>query len=217
MTPESTLPKCQKCAAQASRLDARFCEYCGAEFPRPAAQPAVPSGAGGASLNLEARFLALQEHPDRVRLMAFSPEDAGKAGPLAIGFMVLFMFAWVGIGGVITIGFGAVGPGPMVLFPIALVSFGVIAMLAAARRYHRFLSAPIIPQPALVVDERVQVSGGGKNSSARTNYHTTLEFPDGQRTEHETIAAAAVQACPGDVGVAYLRDRKLVHFERIPV
>jgi hypothetical protein len=46
-------------------------------------------------------------------------------------------------------------------------------------------------------------------------YYTTLEFPNGQRKEHTTIAEAAAQACPGDVGMAYRRDKKLVHFERI--
>ncbi len=218
MTPDpvSSLPNCQKCSAQANRLDARFCEYCGAELPRPVAAQPEPSRAGGASANLKGRFAALEAHSDWERLKAFAPVNAGMSGPLGTAFMGIFLVVWIGVGGIITMGFAATA-GPLALFPLGIVSLGVITMVKGARRHRKFLNAPIIPHAALVVDERVAVSGGGKNSSASTHYHTTLEFPDGQRSEHATIPEAAAQACPGDVGMAYLRDNRLVHFERVPV
>ncbi len=218
MTPDpvSSLPQCQKCSARANRLDARFCEYCGAELPRPAAAQPEPSRAGGASANLEGRFAALEAHTDWERLKAFVPANAGVSGPLTTAFMGVFLVVWIGIGGIVTVGFAA-GAGPLALFPLGIVSLGVIMMLKGVKRHRKFLDAPIVARAALVVDERVTVSGGGENSSASTYYHTTLEFPDGQRTEHATIPEAAAQACPGDVGMAYLRDNRLVYFERVPV
>jgi hypothetical protein len=167
--------------------------------------------------DVDVRLAALQAHPDWPRLQDFSPEDAGKASPFTAVFMGLFLVAWLAIGGSITVGFASMGLGPLVLFPLALVTFGAVAMVRGGLKYQRFLNSPIVPTPALVVDERIQVSGGGKNSSASTNYFTTLEVRGGKRTEHKTIEAAASQACPGDVGVAYLRANTLVHFERVRV
>ncbi|MDF1839480.1 MAG: hypothetical protein P1V35_16550 [Planctomycetota bacterium] len=211
------LVKCERCAAQASRHDARFCEYCGAELPKAAGARSPAQGAGGRALNLEERFRALREHSDWARLQSFSPEDAGKASPLAVGMGGLFLVMWIGIGGTVTMGFAATGFGPIVLFPLAILFFGLFAMLRGAREYQTFRNAPIIPCAALVVDERVQVSGGGKNSRATTKYFTTLEMENGKRSEFNTIESAAIQACPGDVGVAYLRNKTLVYFERVPV
>ncbi|MBL4771142.1 MAG: hypothetical protein JKY61_08375 [Planctomycetes bacterium] len=175
------------------------------------------SGAGGASLNLDERFHALRAHPEWTRLEAFTPEDAGKASPFAIVFGVLFMGAWLTIGGSVTSGFAMAGAEGMALFPLAIVSFGAIAMLMGAVRYGRFRKAPVVGGAALVVDERVKVSGGGKDSSARTRYFTTLEFPGGKRAEYPSLSEAAAQACPGDVGMAYLRHGTLVHFARVGV
>ena len=213
----TNLAKCEKCAALASRHDARFCEYCGAELPKVVVTAPVVAGPGGTALNLKARFRALKEHPDWPRLQEFSPEDAGKASPVAVGVGGGFLVIWIAAGGFITTMFAAMGGGLFALFPLAIVSFGVIMMLSGAFKYQQFRSAPIVPCAALVVDERVQVFGGGENRRARTHYFTTLELESGQRTEHETIDSAASQACPGDVGMAYLRANKLVYFERVPV
>ncbi len=212
------LAKCEKCAAQASRHDARFCEYCGAELPKIVAQPQpIVVQPGGAALGLEERFRALKAHPDWERLKVYLPEDAGKASVAAVGFSGFFLVIWIAAGGFITTMFAAVGGGAFALIPMGIVGLGLVMMLSGAAKYHKFRNAPVLPIEALVVDERVQVSGGGENSRARTSYFTTLEFEGGKRTEHHTIDSAASEACPGDVGMAYLRDNRLVCFKRVSV
>jgi len=208
------LPECDDCGARATRFDARFCDFCGAELPRP--KDAAPSGPGGVSQNATGRFEALERHPETKRLLAYTPEDAGKASPATMIFGVVFLVLWITIGSVVIKGF-SMAPGPMVLFPIAILGFGVVVMVGKAIQYSNFRNAPIQRQPALIVDERIEVSGGGKNSSVRTQNFTTLEHPGGKRTEVKSIPAAAGQAHPGDIGIAYLRANTLVHFGRVPV
>ncbi|MFT5198866.1 MAG: hypothetical protein ACI87O_001526 [Planctomycetota bacterium] len=211
------LVKCDKCSAQASRHDARFCEYCGAELPRVVeSQQAFPER-GGVGQNSEARFQTLLKHSELARLLSYTPEEAGHAGLGMLLVSGFFLTAWIVVGGIVSIGFFSAGAGLMTLFPIGILSFGLFIMGAGAIRYQKFRNAPIIPQLVLVVDERVKLSGGGKNSSASTHYFTTLETQNGQRDEFRTLERATAQASPGEMGVAYLRDKVFVHFERVSV
>jgi len=205
-----SLPICNNCGAKATRLDARFCAYCRAELSR-----LESNETRSRESEVSRRFSEFEAHPEYPRLQAFQPVDAGKAGPGTVVFGGVFLVMWITIGGMVTLGFAAIG-GPLVLFPLAILCFGLFGMARSANEYRAFRRAPIVPQPALVVDERVQVTGG-ENSSARTQYYTTLEYPGGQREEFETIPPAAAQACPGDIGMAYVRAKTLVHFERVPV
>lgn len=207
-------PICDDCGARATRIDARFCEFCGAELPRLKSAP--PAGPGGVSQRAAARFEALEVHPETERLMAFTPEDAGKASTRTVIFGVFFVVLWLSMGSVIIAGF-SMAPGPMVLFPIAIVGFGTVMVVGKAVQYRNFRNAPIKKQPALIVDERIEVSGGGKNNSVSTQNYTTLEHPGGGRTEVKSIPSASSQAHPGDIGIAYLRANTLVYFGRVPV
>jgi hypothetical protein len=150
------------------------------------------------------------------QVQEFSPEDVGKMPAFMVAFAVIFAVVWVGVGCTMTV-FATAIAGPFGLAPILVMSLGLFGMYCAQRKYKTFRSAPILQHFALVVDERIHVSGGGKNSSASAANFTTLEFPDGRREEVQTHPVAAGQACPGDVGVAFLRANYLVHFGRIPV
>ena len=70
---------------------------------------------------------------------------------------------------------------------------------------------------ALVADERTEVSGGGKDSSASTSYHVLLEWKEGQRRELKPSARVTGAVAPGDIGVAYVKANRLLDFRRIPV
>ncbi len=217
MTTDSfvTPPVCSNCGAKATQLDARYCAYCRNELPR-LKYNADELAARSREDEIFRRFQELERHADLPRLKAFQPIDAGIAGTGTVLFSGIFLVMWVVIGGTVTVAF-AVAAGPLALFPLALVCFGIFMMAKAGNKYRAFRNAPILSLPALIVDERVQVRGGSKNSSASTHYFTTLEYPGGQREEVETIPAAAADACPQDMGMAYLRAKTLVHFERIPV
>ncbi|MCA9002154.1 MAG: zinc ribbon domain-containing protein, partial [Planctomycetes bacterium] len=105
----STLATCQNCGAQAKRLDARFCEYCGTELPVAEVPHAESSRRFSGTRDVDARLEALASHTDWARLQALNPEDAGKAGVAGGAFSIIFLVLWIGIGGTVTAGFAAVG------------------------------------------------------------------------------------------------------------
>jgi len=80
-----------------------------------------------------------------------------------------------------------------------------------------FSSAPMRKWGAVVIDERIKVSGGGNNSSARTHYFVTLEDKDGARDEYEVRESLAGKVGSGDIGVAYSKNSTLVAFKRVRI
>lgn len=77
--------------------------------------------------------------------------------------------------------------------------------------------APVVRVVAVVVDERVRVSGGGKNSSASTSYYATLQMRDGARRELGCDGALAGRIAAPDIGVAFTKEDQLVDFIRFAV
>ena len=74
---------------------------------------------------------------------------------------------------------------------------------------------PVARVLAIVVGDRTKVSGGGEHSSVSTTYYATLEFETGRRAELRCDDATAGEIARNDIGVAYLKGGKLVHFWRI--
>ena len=68
---------------------------------------------------------------------------------------------------------------------------------------------------AVVIDERVAVSGGGKNSAVRTTYYATVQFQAGDRLEYETYGWLAGRIAAGDLGVAFTKGDTLIDFLRL--
>lgn len=99
--------------------------------------------------------------------------------------------------------------------PLCLVGLAVTG--AQVGKANRFMAAPIRRVIGVVVDERVEVRGGGKNSAARTHYHATLQTRDGSRTEYECEGLLAGRIAAPDIGVAFIKADHLVDFIRFDV
>jgi len=201
---------CPHCGAHVARLDARFCEFCGTELPL--------SDAAAASVSpvdqLQRRFSTLDAHADLHDLMEHMPQlpSMGVRTLFPAVFLVVFILVALGM-----LAPFAQAPMPFALAPLVFVAFGIFGLGTLISRATRYRQAPVRRKQALVADERVAVHGGGRNSSASTNYFLTLEYPDGSREEVRTSDDMTGRLAPGDMGVAYLKDRYLVEFRRVPV
>jgi hypothetical protein len=206
-TPTRT---CTHCGATAERHDSRFCTYCGTELPRPAEPaPIVVSRHG----DVEARFEALERRPELASAGSHRPSTAKHSLGAAGGIVGAGMF--VVVAAVMTMGFAGVA-GPCAIAPLAFVGIGIALLVHQVSRGVKFTQAPLRHEPALVVDERMKVSGGGE-SQARTQYFVSLQKRDGGRREFEADARLAGALTEGDMGVAWFKADVLVDFKRLPV
>lgn len=197
---------CGQCGA-AARDDGRFCAYCGAELPAPAAPP-HPLG------DVDARLAAVERHPDLPRLNRHTPSTGMYTGGMFFG--VVFGVVFAGFALFILSGFTRMRF-TFALFPALFVLIGVGVAVGSVVKGVRFAKAPLRRTPAVIVDERTEVSGGGKNSSASTSYYATLEFKGGRRKEYGVLHRLAGELAPGDAGLAYLKGDVLVDFRRVRV
>lgn len=202
---------CEHCGA-AIKEPGAFCSHCGTRIVRPErAAAGAPSATDPARFDLCAAgdgFRAAQRHEPRV-------SSLGQiAAPLmmAVFGVVFLIFA----AGLFSSDDGLGGPPAafqivFLMFPLVFVGLAV----GMAMKGLRFHNAPIEQQILVVVDERVEVSGGGKNSSARTSYYATLQARDGTRAELETYGWLAGRIAPGDIGLAFVKGGWLVDFLRL--
>lgn len=214
----ASVTACPTCNAAVTAESAKFCRYCGTALPQlPEAAPLV-----GEARN-RARFAALREHPRLAGLLQRSPSAAGVTtsyGCLA-GFGVIFttisLFITFGFAGAVSSsGFG--GPSAVVvIFPLLFVAIGIGVIVSGLRNASKVATAPTERIPVRIADERIQVSGGGKRTSASTKYFVTVEDEDGRRTEYQTTAEVAAAAAPDDVGIAYVKAFLLLDFQRLRV
>ena len=102
-------------------------------------------------------------------------------------------------------------------FPLIGVVAGVILTIGGFKRASEYSSAPLKRIQALVVDERVKVSGGSNNTQASTRYFATLQDPEGHRIEYQVDEEIAAAVTEGDIGLAYIKGPILVDFARIKV
>lgn len=120
------------------------------------------------------------------------------------------------IAGGTTFTFAAVA-GPIAIVPAIITLFGVATFASGLRNISQFRSAPLSRYCAAVIDERVKLTGGGKNSSASTSYFVTLENEKAQRVEYQVIESVSAQVAPGDIGVAFTKAGYLIEYIRVPV
>lgn len=202
-----TATACPQCSAPIPHPRPNFCAYCGTSLPPPdsrAAATAEPRDPREllAQMRLDPRF---------AQCMEFTPTVPGVTVGLisTVVFLVFFVGVCLFLSASITMVMGPAG-----VVPLFMAGVGVLAVIGIARKSSRFTKAPLVREPVVVVDERTELSGGGE-SSVRTSYYVTIELEDGRRREVETEGEVAGAVVPGDVGVAYLKSRYLIDFERL--
>lgn len=204
--------KCDNCGALAARSASRFCEYCGTELPLQ--EDAGPSPSESPLARAEARFVALDDHPETVRWMSHIPSFSQVTSQYyqsVLGIVLLLV-----IGSVVTLVFFATCP-PLGFIPLALLILMAITMSKQASKASAASGAEVERVPALVIDERTKITGGGQNNAARTLYFATLQFRDGSRRELDVFDELAGKITQGDAGIAFLKGDFLVDFGRVPV
>ena len=199
-----TLATCPQCGAKPREFAQRTCEFCGFELPLPKPEPAVeppqPSGAARLrAIEASAAFGALAEHVPE------SGVSAASALPL------LFLIPWLLIGGFVIRGFHSMSPAAA-LFPLAIVGVGVIVILRKALGPLVQSSGPVERRAALVLDKRVEISGG---DSSHTSYFVTLVDVSDARKEFSAEGPLYGTLAQGDAGAAFARGDRLLEFRRI--
>ncbi len=207
---QTEVPICTECGARAKGHEDRFCSYCGTALPREG--PPVPRP----SDTRAARFEAAKRSPAYQEALRHEPATGHVVAGAACNTVFFLVFIGVGlaISGVwhtVGSGFGG-GFSAIALFPLAMVGFVIFTAVKAIGRAATIANSPTEHHLVLVRDERVEVRGGGKNSSASTSYFATLEYEDGSRREHEVDGKVASRIAPGDVGVACKRGGFLIDF-----
>jgi hypothetical protein len=142
------------------------------------------------------------------------PPPSKIAGGLYAGAIFGAIFIAITVG--MTFVFAAVA-GPMAIVPAIMTLFGFGLLINGGKQIANFRASPLQRYEAAVIDERVKVTGGGKNSSASTKYFVTLEREDGQRKESEAIESVAAKVAPGDIGIAFTKGAYLIEYIRVPV
>lgn len=205
--------KCSSCGAPPTESDQKFCGFCGAELPPlPAAAPVIVQG--GRWGDLEQRFQALEAHPERESLGRHTPSATGHG--LGMAAQAVFGIVFTAIAGFMTLFFAAL-MGPLAIVPLLMAVLGVVITVSSLTKGAKLSSAPLKREPALVVDERVKVSGGSGNSSASTRYFITLQDRNGRRTEYAANDKIASSVTEGDMGFAYLKADFMLDFKRVEV
>lgn len=203
--------RCASCSGTLSH-EMTECPYCGAV--RADAPIASPPPSSPTPPTVEERLAAIREQADFATWMRHSPSMTGHVA--GTGVAVVFLVVFIGVAIFMTTMF-QMAPAPMSYFPLLFVAFGIFGLFSVLKKSASFAKSPLERTPAHVLDERVSVSGGGKNSSASTAYYVTLTREDGNRQEFQTTGKIAGVITRDDVGVAYVKGEHLLDFRRVQV
>jgi hypothetical protein len=199
---------CANCGARGAGPGTRACAYCGAAFldPTTGAEPAPKAAADPAP-----RFRALRASPAFEAAQRRVPDAAGRGGDLPKQLLSAAFFLTVGL----FLFFPALAFPPMAVAVAFVVGLGVWRIVSSALREYGRRQAPLARVPALVVDERMALTGGG-DARVRTRYFLALESERGSREEYEVEPSLAGRVVPGEIGVAFFQGDRLIDFEAIP-
>lgn len=201
---------CDHCGAPV-RDEGAFCSHCGgrikrANDPRPAHETATAPE----------RFDLVLRHSGYARAIAHEPKVSVHAS--IIGGVVFAVFSgFMLMMGVTAMSQGLGPPGGFMFVWASMCLVFVALGVGMVLRTLRYAKAPIERIVAVVIDERVSVSGGGKNSSASTSYYATLQTKDGKRRELGCDGSLAGRIAAPDIGVAFTKEDQLVDFIRFEV
>lgn len=164
------------------------------------------------------RLEAVKNDPKFPELLKVKPSSSRIYGRLGCGVLFGIIFA----GGPLFINYILIDPvgGQPWYFRLILSLFtllGVGMIIYGIYRLIKLSTTKLRRLPALIVDKRTSVSGGGQSSSARTTYYVTVELDDGERQELESAGKLYGKITKDDVGAAYIRERFLLDFRRLAV
>ncbi len=207
---------CPSCAGAVPFPRPMACMYCGTVLPQ-AAEQTLPAAPATPDQAREERFEALAHHPAMPGILASTAPSA--VGEIAGGgFRVIFGLIFAGVALFILTMTRSVGaPGFFMLIPGFFIIVGLAISGSSLYKTASLASASVEKRAARVVDERVQVSGGGENSSASTTYYVLLELRDGSRQEYKTSASVAGNVARDDMGIAFIKGGLLLDFLRVEV
>lgn len=154
------------------------------------------------------RFQAIEQHPDFLELMKYTPSIRGRGWLI---FMIVFSVLFIAVCFFMLFVVVASGAPP----EMALMIIVVVALMGYLFfRWRRAKAAPLQRIPAMVLDKRMKVSSG---DHSRTYYYVTLEFRGGKRQEYNAEGKLYGLISHDDMGVAYTKDRWLLDFRRLAV
>ena len=217
--------KCKNCGAEISHASAK-CDFCGSTN-------AILRKDDGQAVFERIKQSPEYQQRDSVQRRATLPTIGMFQKIFPIVFFVVFIgfAATMAIGAFLMVGVGAIGmqqaggfipqlfaivPMTLSIVPSGFVILGVILLTKTLKKNKEFEGSPVVAQPAIVTGKRMQVSGGGNNTSTSTHYFLTCEMEDGRRTEFRTMTPRLYsQVVENDPGVLYTRTDIALDFDRV--
>jgi len=200
--------KCRSCGAAPARLDAHFCDSCGAELPL-----LEPPGTSAPDplADADARLRALEKHPDLPALLGRERKGSSPALEVTLAVVLLLVLVTLGLFAA-TLVFTFCPPlGVLPLIAVGIAGYVLVQRTIQAVRLARI---PTESRPALVASVRSRIHAGAAD---RRDSAVTLLFPGGERREAEAPADVASTLAAGALGVAYLKGDVLSGFARVSV
>jgi Protein of unknown function (DUF2500) len=164
------------------------------------------------------RLKAVENHPEYLALLEVKPSAAPLYGRFGCIAFFGVIFAAVAIFMMNAFSSEMDGSFQVVFFVLLLlfIAVGVGMTVWGIFRLIKLSGSKLTRPPALVVDKRIAVSGGGSHgSSASTHYYVTLELGDGERREFEARGKLYGKITKDDAGVAYIQDHFLLDYHRL--
>ncbi len=194
---EVQVERCSRCKAPVARLDATFCGECGAPLAG-----AVPAPHARYDERAE-QLVMLSGHPALQQALTRTP----RTWPQLVPNLVLVGCALVGTVGVLlavhAIGKSSGADWVLLVVGGGATAFGLLRLLDTMRHpVERHVATVIATEPSVVKTNRPP--------------RVHLAFEDGSEKQFDTPAAAPEDLAAGDGGVAFVRARHLLAFERLP-
>jgi hypothetical protein len=204
-----TSTKCSECGAAARTEEDRFCAYCGARFPEPAAPPVV-SAADGRQARLEVLLGRREVQAELGRQVSTAPLATRQGlGLIPIGFAVV-------VAGFIASTASGVGvSGLFSVVPAVMVIVLVVQALGRGAKTVELASSPSEAQVAEIRDVQTETTGHGEHLS--TVRRVIIEDEGGYRSNLEVPDKLVRRLAPGDTGVAHHAGGHLLAFKRFEV
>ncbi len=165
----------------------------------------------GSATALTQTFERVHAHPDFERWMHHvplgDPRPARGTGTLAAVVVLVILGAF----GVL---FSLFLCPPMAFLPFAVAAIGLYLVLDQGRKEGRLRRLPVERRPARVLDDGARILDTS-DGSQRHEHRIDLELEGSGRRTLEASPELAGSLRAGDLGVAYLKEDRLIEFARL--